>query len=337
MPDKEPDTMDKVPDTIGAAAPGDGGHAGSPRRKHKKPRIVESAEYVFARLGVWLVEHVPPRAACWMAKSIGSLAYLLMRKRRKTAIGNILRAKVAKTPKEARRIARASMQSIALTVAESFIYPRLADQAAHLVMEVPDSARKAIEESKCGFICFSGHFGNWEVGARAMSSLRPVTGIARPMNNRRVQELMDRKKMRADFETIDKHTERPMDIVRALKRNRALAILSDQHARGDSAAVVDFFGRPAKTYTTPVVMQQLTGAPIFFSYALRVGFMRFRVVFSEPLYYKVSRQNKAADIQAATQDLSKKLEDVIRQHPEQYLWAHRRWKYAERLEAQSPV
>ncbi len=326
MPDNEPDTTEK-----GEA----GNHVHSPGHKRKKPRIAESVEYLFARIGVWLVEHVPPRVACWMAKSIGSLAYRFMRKRRKIAIGNILRAGVASSPKEARRIARASMQSIALTVAESFIYPRLANQAEHLVMEVPDAARAAIEASKCGFICFSGHFGNWEVGARAMSSLRPVTGIARPMNNRRVQELMDRKKMRADFETIDKHTERPMDIVRALKRNRALAILSDQHARGDSAAVVDFFGRPAKTYTTPVVMQQLTGAPIFFSYALRTGFMRFRIVFSEPLFYKVSRQNKAADIQAATQDLSKRLESVIRQNPEQYLWSHRRWKYAEKLEAQS--
>ena len=326
MPDKEPDTI---------AGGESGGHAGSPRHKRKKPRIVEFAEYVFACIGVWLVEHVSPRAACWMAKSFGSLAYLLMRKRRKTAIDNILRAGVAKTPKEARRIARASMQSIALTVVESFIYPRLENQAEHLVMEVPDSVYAAIEASKCGFICFSGHFGNWEVGARVMSNLRPVTGIARPMNNRRVQELMDRKKMRADFETIDKHTERPMDIVRALKRNRALAILADQHARGDTAAVVDFFGRPAKTYTTPVVMQQLTGAPIFFSYAARIGFLRYRIVFSEPLFYKVSRQNKAADIQAATQDLSKRLEDAIRQHPEQYLWAHRRWKYAEKLETET--
>jgi lauroyl/myristoyl acyltransferase len=65
--------------------------------------------------------------------------------------------------------------------------------------------------------------------------------------------------------------------------------------------------------------------------------MRYCVRFSEPLFYKVSRQNKAADIQAATQDLSKRLEEVIRQYPEQYLWAHRRWKYAERLEARSTV
>ena len=299
----------------------------------RKPRMLESVEYLFARIGIWLVEHAPPRFACFLAKLVGDFAFLFMSRRRRVAIDNIMKAGLAGSRREARRIARASARSIALTVAESFIFHRLKDAKERLEFEIPKASQDAIDASKCGFICYSGHFGNWEIGARALSRFRPVTGIARPMNNERVQALMDRKQMRADFETIDKHSGRPMDMVRALKRNRVLAILSDQHAHGDSAVIIDVFGRPAKTYPTPVVLQQLTGAPIFFSYALRTGFMRFHVKFSEPIYYKVSKESKAADIQAATQDLSKKLEEAIRQHPEQYLWAHRRWKYAEKLAA----
>ena len=290
-------------------------------------------EYFFARIGVWLVEHTPARIACGLAKLVGDIAYFFMPRRRRIAVRNILKSGIADTPWAARRIARASLRSIALTVAESFIFPRYKDADSRIEFELSKAAQDAIDASKCGFICYSGHFGNWEVGARALSKFRPVTGIARPMNNERVQALMDRKQMRSDFETIDKHSGRPMDMVRALKRNRVLAILSDQHARGDSAVVIDVFGRPAKTYSTPVVLQQLTGAPIFFIYSLRTGFMRFRIKFSEPLFYNVSKESKAADIQAATQDLSKQLEEIIRQYPEQYLWAHRRWKYAEKLAA----
>ncbi len=299
----------------------------------KKTRILESVEYFFARIGVWLVEHTPARIACFLAKRVGDIAYFFMPRRRRIAVGNILKAGITDSPRKARRIAHASAQSIALTVAESFIFPRYKNVESRIELEMSKEAKEAIEASKCGFICYSGHFGNWEIGAQALARFRPVTGIARPMNNERVQALMDKKKMRADFETIDKHSGRPMDMVRALKRNRALAILSDQHANGDGAIVIDVFGRPAKTYPTPAVLQQLTGAPIFFSYALRTGFMRFRIHFSEPLFYKVSKENKAADIQAATQDLSKRLEEIIRQYPEQYLWAHRRWKYAEKLAA----
>jgi KDO2-lipid IV(A) lauroyltransferase len=307
----------------------------APNAWGKKTRILESVEYAFARIGVWLVEHTPARIACAIAKFIGDIAFFFMPRRRRIAVGNILKAGIADTPRAARRIARASARSIALTIAESFIFPRLKDSATRVEFDISQAAKEAIEASKCGFICYSGHFGNWEIGAQALSRFRPVTGIARPMNNERIQALMDKKQMRADFETIDKHSGRPMDMVRALKRNRALAILSDQHARGDSAVVIDVFGRPAKTYPTPAVLQQLTGAPIFFTYSLRTGFMRFRLTFSEPLFYKISKENKAADILAATQDLSKRLEEIIRQYPEQYLWAHRRWKYAERLDAKN--
>ena len=309
----------------------------TPNEWGRKPRILESVEYVFARIGVWLVEHTPPRLACAMAKFVGNIAYLILPQRRRIAIDNILKAGFATNTREARRIARASSRSIALTIAESFIIHRFKDAESRVELEMSAAAKAAIDNSKCGFICYSGHFGNWEIGAQALSRFRPVTGIARRMNNERVQALMDRKQMRADFETIDKHSGRPMDMVRALKRNRALAILSDQHAHGDSAVVIDVFGRPAKTYPSPVVLQQLTGAPIFFTYALRIGFMRFRLHFSEPIFFKVSRENKMADIQAATQDLSKRLEEIIRQYPEQYLWAHRRWKYAERLETKNPT
>jgi KDO2-lipid IV(A) lauroyltransferase len=201
-----------------------------------------------------------------------------------------------------------------------------------LEYDISPEAEKAMRETKCGLICCSGHLGNWEVGAMLLTRYRSVTGIARPMKNPYVQRLMDRRGMRGDFETIDKHSGRPMDIVRALKRNRALAILSDQHASADNAVIIDFFGRKAATYSTPVVVQKLTGAPIVFAYAARIGFMRFKAHVSGPIFYDIPKEGKDEAVAKATQDLAGRLEAAIREYPGQYLWAHRRWKYAEALE-----
>lgn len=302
------------------------------KSRHLFRPFFEVIEFRGAQLAVWIVEHTTPETACRLARFLGSVAYYIMPKRRKTAVENILKAGIVSSPAEARRMARASAQSIALTVVESFVFSRLPDAAERALIDISPVTIDALNESKRGAICVSGHIGNWEIGAQAVSKYKPLTGIARPMNNARVQKLMDEKKMRADFETIDKHSGKPMDMVRALKRDRALAILSDQHASGDSAVIIDFFGRKAATYSTPVVLQQLTKSPILFSYSVREGFMKFRVHFSEPIYYTVTKENKEADIQAATQDLAHRLEDIIRQYPEQYLWAHRRWKYAERCD-----
>jgi lauroyl/myristoyl acyltransferase len=36
--------------------------------------------------------------------------------------------------------------------------------------------------------------------------------------------------------------------------------------------------------------------------------------------------DKEADIRASLEMINRQLEDVIRRYPEQYLWAHRRWR-----------
>lgn len=294
-------------------------------------RIREWSEYIGAKFAIWVVLHSSPRFACSAAKFVGGLAYHLMHKRRRVAIGNILAAHISDDKRTARSIAKNSFKSMALTIVESFLFPRLRQNGAKATVERSDETVSAVRSSKRGVIIVSGHLGNWEIGAQAVSHLKPLTGISRRMNNERVQKLMDEKKMRGDFETIDKHSGRPMDMVRALKRDRALAILTDQHASGDSSVIIDFFGREAATYSTPVVLQHLTGTPIVFVHSVREGFMKFRVNISEPIFYTISKDNKEADILAATQDLANRLEAVIRKYPDQYLWAHRRWKYAEKM------
>ena len=49
---------------------------------------------------------------------------------------------------------------------------------------------------------------------------------------------------------------------------------------------------------------------------------------SEPLDYGLSKESTEADILRATQDIADRLGAYIRRWPEQYLWAHRRWKAA---------
>lgn len=298
-------------------------------KRKPKSTMAQYIEYLLARVGFGLVDILSPKMAYGLAKSLGSAAFLVMGRRRRIAVKNIIAAGITDSPAEARRIARESFRSFALTVVESFLFHRV---NVELEYDISPEAEKAMRETKCGFICCSGHLGNWEVGAMILTRYRPVTGIARPMKNPYVQRLMDRRGMRGNFETIDKHSGRPMDIVRALKRNRALAILSDQHASADNAVVIDFFGRKAATYSTPVVVQKLTGAPIIFAYAARIGFMRFKAHVSGPIFYDIPKEGKDEAVAKATQDLAGRLEAAIRQYPGQYLWAHRRWKYAEALE-----
>lgn len=294
-------------------------------------RLRHCCEYAGAAVALLLARILPFGALCFIARRLASLAFALMRGRRETAIGNILMTGVARDRREAARIARESFASLALTVVESVTVPRMLASPARAArvkidVDAPPETMAAFEKQGCGFMLVSAHLGNWELAAKVCSRWKQVTGIARRMDNPLVQALMERRGVRDGMRTIDKHDAHPMKIVRVLKRGGVLALLMDQHASGDSALTVDFLGIPARTYGTPAALQRLTGAPIVFGAAIRNGPLDFTLHFSEPVHYSFGAGTADDDILAATRDVAARLGDYIRRWPEQYLWAHRRWK-----------
>lgn len=287
-------------------------------------------EYAGAWCALAAVKRLPPGAVLALARGVGLLAYRLLAKRRKTAISNLLKTKTAKDVKEAARMARESFAAISLTVAESLIVPPMLDRgdlpSSAVEIVFPEETRALVETTQSGIIVVSSHLGNWELGAKIAARFRKVTGIARRMNNPMVQRLIEKTKIREGFETIDKHDANPLKIARVLRKGGALAMLVDQHAHGEKTVLVDFLSLPARTYTTPAFLQHVTGAPIVICTAVRLGKLKFRLEFSPPLYYSFSKDTLDADILDATQDISRKLEEKIRLFPEQYLWAHNRWR-----------
>ncbi len=309
----------------GGLQPGPGRH--QERKKRVSKRCRHACEYHAARLGLALIDRVKPATACLLAERLADAAFVVAGKRRRIAIDNLLSSGVAASAAEARRLARASFRHLACVIVESLHLPRLLageHWEKSLVVEMPPATRALLEAPARGVILVSGHLGNWEAGAQVMARFKPLTGVARAMNNPRVQELLERRRMRGDFETIDKHAASPMQMVRALRRGRILALLTDQHARNNGVRV-SFFGRPAWTHTSPAVLHRLTGAPIVFGHICREGVLRYRFVLSEPLAYAAGAE-RAADMLRITQELAERLEAAIRKQPEQYLWLHRRWK-----------
>lgn len=288
------------------------------------------SEYYGACFGLWLIRFLPPRFSCGVAHFVGSLAYFCIPSRRRTAVGNLLKTGVAKDLASARKIAKASFQSIALAVTESLVVPRLYDDgklpADAIELVIPEETRALLNDKSKGVITVSAHLGNWELGAKISSTFKPISAIARKMNNSLVQGLMEKAKIRDGFETIDKHVTNPMIFVRVLKKHNCLALLTDQHAHDSGEVIIDFFGHKAATYSTPAVLSHLTGAPILLCVAIRTGLLRFRIEYSKPIYYKIEKTTYDDDVIAATQDIASRLEVKIRESPEQYLWAHRRWR-----------
>jgi KDO2-lipid IV(A) lauroyltransferase len=284
-------------------------------------------EYAALRFGVLLVDILPVSTALWLAEKAGSISWFFMRKRRRLAVSNVLRTGITDDENEARRIAKASMQSFGMVAVESLIATRLITpetQDKYVEMIVPEETAELLDDSKRSGIFVSAHIGNWEVSGHVISFWKKLVAVARRLNNPFVQDFMEKRNPRANIEIVAKHSKDRMALLRPLRTGMMLGLISDQHARS-MGVKADFFGHPAQTVASPARLHLATGCPLVCGYCVRIGKMKFKMEATKPLVYEKTG-DREADVLRITNDLNKHLERIIRQYPEQYLWMHRRWR-----------
>jgi KDO2-lipid IV(A) lauroyltransferase len=118
--------------------------------------------------------------------------------------------------------------------------------------------------------------------------------------------------------------------LQALRANRALGILPDQHAGADGL-LLPFFGRPTRMIPAVARLSMLSGAPISPAFAVRrtpwLKDGRINAAILEPwAVEKPARADRDAAVEQGTRRMVSELETVIRAHPDQWLWVHRRWR-----------
>lgn len=263
-------------------------------------------------------------AYAWGAAFARAL-FPLFRKRRRIAVENILKAGITSDPREADRIARASWGHLAGHVCEALRVPHVVTRENwrdHLDVSEgdPETVRLLLEETDRPILLVSAHHGVWEAATNVLSFARPMIAVARVMNNRLVARWMKKHHFRGPVTIVDKNHGFTPDVLRQWAAERAaMTILMDQHtAKG---LPLTFLGRPAKTFTSATRLAMRTGHPIVVGSFVRVAPYRYRLVGGAPLVFA-----KDGDKAACTQLLNDRLGAAIRAYPEQYLWAHRRWR-----------
>ena len=108
-----------------------------------------------------------------------------------------------------------------------------------------------------------------------------------------------------------------------LERGGHLGMLIDQHfTRG---VTVDFLGRPA--FTNPIMgkFARAFDCPVHGVRVIRLPAGRFRLQLTPALDLPRDAEG-LVDVQGAMQAMTRVVENWVREHPEQWLWMHRRWR-----------
>lgn len=178
-----------------------------------------------------------------------------------------------------------------------------------------------------GVLLLAGHLGNWELAGLAL----PTWGYAAAAIGKEMKHPAGdvlRRMLRDDngFPTIPRRDSLKL-ILRELKANHIVVVLIDQNMTAAEGVFVDFFGYPACTLKALAVLAARTGAAVVPGAICRLpDLRRHRVELLPALPPPLASGDAEADLQRRTQQYTRVLEDLIRQHPDQWLWIHKRWR-----------
>lgn len=260
---------------------------------------------------------------------VGFLAYYLAPKRRRIALANLDVAFGAeKSSAEKRAIARSSFSHIGAVAFDLITLRGLNRDNIHRFVEVePENLefiRSVLARGK-GVIGLVAHFGYPELMALYQGYLGlPLHFLIRPMDNPYLEEALDGLR-RKSGNGIIRRGNAAKKMIEVIRRGEAVGILFDQHEKSRSRIFVDFFGLPVAASPSVAVFALATGAPIVpaTSYPLPGG--RCRLVYGPEIKWERTG-DREQDLQTITQSCYCFIEGIIREHPQYYLWVHRRWK-----------
>jgi Kdo2-lipid IVA lauroyltransferase/acyltransferase len=258
-----------------------------------------------------------------IASRLSGLAWRLVAPRlyrQERALKNLALAYPELSLDERKKLAADMWENLGRTFAESFHLKRIVAEGR--IRFEPDASFDEIARGGPFVVC-GLHLGNWEIVASAGKRMgAPLTGVYQRLSNPYVDA--ETHKLRAflyEGGLLPKAPVTARALLRKAQEGGYPAFLAD--LRDDRGAKVPFFGRPARSNTFPALLARTTGLPLYAGAAFRLPDVHF-VIRIVPVPVPATN-DRAADAIAATAALQRQFEAFIREAPEQWMWAHRKW------------
>ena len=183
--------------------------------------------------------------------------------------------------------------------------------------------REHIEKSGTG-IMLGAHLSNWEwaFGIFCGEGYK-ATGIVRPLRDPRLNQAINDLRTSSGTTTIEKRAA-ATQAIKALRAGINVGILGDQSTRKNGLPTT-FFSQPCWSTIGPAMLALRAKVPIYPMSLVRddTGFYTLEIL---PPIFPERQGAFADDLMRITQQCQNIIEEMIRAHPEQWMWLHDRWK-----------
>lgn len=268
-----------------------------------------------------LLMFLPYPVIMWLGKQLGLLLYYITKYRRHIVKTNIKHCFPDMNEKEKQRLVRENFIHMGYTLVENPLTwwgkdKQIKQRATIIGIE---HLQGALDNSQ-GVLLLSAHFTALEIGGRILSSHIPITFMYRQHKNK-LFEWMQRKSREGQ---CDKMIERKevRSTIKALRDKKPVWYAADQDYGRKHSVFAPFFNIQAATISATSNFSKLGKAVVIPFFTYRKENASGYIIELLPAVKNYPSGDRIIDAGIINQIF----ETAIKKAPEQYLWAHRRFK-----------
>lgn len=282
----------------------------------------------FAETLFWLAARLPQGLRVRAGLGLGWFCQRVLRFRGAVVRDNVRQAFPDWPPAEREALIRDIYRHLGLLVFELLSLPRLRpdDVRGLCTVDGREHLDRALSAGR-GALVLAAHTGNWELGQAAVAACgyRTCT-VVKEIKGELGQYVAER--LRTPHGIVPVPRRRAMRLIgEALASGAGVGFVLDQNMTADEGVFVNFFGRPACTMHGLAVLAFRHGVPVVPVHFWREPDNRHhRVRFLPEVPWESCGARLGAAARHNTQRYTTIIEDMIRSHPAQWVWIHRRWR-----------
>ena len=277
---------------------------------------------------VWLaigviraVNVLPLRAQLAIGRGLGRLAWCLSRRDRHIAEVNVRLSLPEYDEARRRQLVRDHFASLGCALFETgMVWWASSARMRRLIrFDGLEHLQAALERGR-GALLLSAHFTTLEMGSRALTLIGPTSIMYLTPSNPLIAELSRRGRTRHTVQAIS--SDQIRDLLQNLKNNLPVWYAPDQRFTDKNSELVPFFGQPAASNVATSRLARISGATVLPYFPERRDDNKGYVVTIHPPWNDFPSDDPIAD----TARFHALIETQVRKHPDQYLWAYKRFR-----------
>jgi len=280
----------------------------------------------FLKLFVFINGSLPLPFSYFLGKVLGNIAYLVIGRHRKRAFDSLSIAFPRLSVLKRKKIIRKFFVFMAQGSFELLYYLKNLKALSDVRIEGSEHLKDALAKGR-GVIIVTAHLGNFPLMSLKLARAGfPVHIVARPMRDEQVGDYLHDLRTKAGVGTILSYPRKDCitGILNALRANSVIIMQMDQNF-GTGGVWVKFFNKLAATPTGPIVLSLRTKAEVVPAYIYRDSKNKHCVKIFPAKELIVTDDKDQTNLLNAI-ELTKMIEDWVKDVPSQWGWIHRRWK-----------